>query len=113
MPTIKPGAESNGTRRRTASAIAARKAVARARGGRSGGWVWIVAAAVVALIAALIVTKSVRSQHDQALPPQLSNSPATTAVGRETLPPWSAPSDAAAAMRAAGLPMLSREGTVE
>jgi hypothetical protein len=75
--------------------------------------VWIVVAGIVALIAVLIVTKSVRSQHDQAVPPQLSNPPATTAVGRETLPPWSAPTDAAAAMRAAGLPMLSREGTVE
>jgi hypothetical protein len=105
--------ESNGVRRRKASSIAARKAVARARTGRSGGWVWIVVAGIVALIAVLIVTKSIRSQHNQAVSPRLSNPPATTAVGRDTLPPWSAPSDAAAAMRAAGLPMLSREGSVE
>lgn len=113
MSKSKPGTGLNGARRRTGSSTAARKAVARARGGRSGGWVWIVVAGIVALIALLVVTKSVRSQHNQAVPPQLSNPPATTAVGRKTLPPWSAPPDAAAAMRAAGLPMLSREGTVE
>ncbi|OBG38716.1 hypothetical protein [Mycobacterium sp. E3198] len=94
--------------------IGARKAVARARGGRSGGWVWIAVGVIaVALTAVLIVAKSPRSQQNQAVPPQLRNPPATTAVGRETLPPWSAPSDAAAAARAAGLPLLSREGTVE
>jgi hypothetical protein len=113
MSKSKPGTGSNGARRRTGSSTSARKAVARARGGRGGGWVWIVVAGIVALIAVLIVTKSVRSQHDQAVPRELSSPPATTAVGRETLPPWSAPTDAAAAMRAAGLPMLSREGTVE
>jgi hypothetical protein len=75
--------------------------------------VWIVVVGIVALIAILIVAKSVRSQNNHAVPSQLSNPPATTAVGRDTLPPWSAPTDAAAAMRAAGLPMLSREGTVE
>jgi hypothetical protein len=113
MSKSKPGTGSNGARRRTGSSTSARKAVARARGGRGGGWVWIVVAGIVALIAVLIVTKSVRSQNDQAVPRELSSPPATTAVGRETLPPWSAPTDAAAAMRAAGLPMLSREGTVE
>lgn len=74
---------------------------------------WIVVVGIVALIAILIVAKSVRSQNNLAVPSQLSNPPVTTAVGRDTLPPWSAPTDAAAAMRAAGLPMLSREGTVE
>lgn len=74
---------------------------------------WIVVVGIVALIAVLIVAKSVRSQNNYAVPSQLSNPPAATAVGRDTLPPWSAPTDAAAAMRAAGLPMLSREGTVE
>src|SRR6516162_4193467 len=113
MPKSKPGVESNGARRRQASGIAAREAVARARRGRGGGRIWILAAGVLALIAVPIITRSIRSKHDQAVPPELSNPPATTAVGRDTLPPWSAPTDAAAAMRAAGLPMLSREGTVE
>jgi hypothetical protein len=106
-----PGTGSNGAGRRKASSTAAQKAVARARARRSGGWVWIVLAGIVVLIAVLIIAKSVHSQENQAT--QLSNPPATTAIGRETLPPWSAPTDAAAAMRAAGLPMLSREGTVE
>ena len=115
MSKSKPGTESNAARRRKASSNAAGKAVVRARGGRSGGWVWIVivVAGIGALIAVLIVAKSVRSQNNQAGSPQLTDPPATTAVGRDTLPPWSAPTDAAAAMRAAGLPMLSREGTVE
>ncbi len=65
------------------------------------------------LITLLIVAKSIRSQNNQPAPPELNNPPATTAIGRDTLPPWSAPTDAAAAMRAAGLPMLSREGSVE
>ncbi|MEE6140687.1 hypothetical protein SKC41_30805 [Mycobacterium sp. 050128] len=65
------------------------------------------------MIAILVIAKSVRSQQNQAVPLQLHNPPVTAAVGRQTAPPWSAPTDAAAAVRAAGLPMLSREGTVE
>lgn len=115
MAKGKPGADSIRASRRNASSIAARKVVARARAGRRAGWVWIVivVAGIGALIAVLIVAKSIRPHDNQAGAPQLSNPPATTAVGRDTLPPWSAPTDAAAAMRAAGLPMLSREGTVE
>jgi len=37
--------------------------------------------------------------------------PRTTAEGRTTLPPWDAPPDPAAAVKAAGLPMLGSEGT--
>lgn len=115
MAKGKPGADSNRASRRKASSIAARKAVTRARAGRGAGWVWIVivVAGIGALIAVLTVAKSIRPHDNQAGSPQLSNPPATTAVGRDILPPWSAPTNAAAAMRAAGLPMLSREGTVE
>jgi hypothetical protein len=115
MSKTEPGSEARGAPGRRASGDAARNALARARGGHSGGWVWIVIAVggIGALIAVLVVVKSVRSQHNQDVPPQLGNPPATTAVGRDTLPPWSAPTDAAAAIRAAGLPMLSHEGTVE
>jgi hypothetical protein len=113
MSKSKPGAQSHGAGRQATSSIAARKAVARARTRRSRGWVWIVLAGIVALTAVLVIAKSVLSQHNQAVPPQLTNSPTTTAVGRDTLPPWSAPTDAAAAMHAAGLPMLNHEGTVE
>lgn len=114
MSKNKLGAESSGAGRRKPPGVAARKAVARAREGRSsGGWVWIIVGGITALIAVLIVTKSVHSQPNQDIPSQLSHKPATTAVGRDTLPPWSAPTDAAAAVRAAGLAMLTSEGTVE
>ncbi|WP_327065388.1 hypothetical protein [Kitasatospora sp. NBC_01302] len=43
------------------------------------------------------------------IPPQ----PRTTAEGRTGAPPWEAPADPAAAVTAAGLPMLGSEGTVE
>ena len=39
--------------------------------------------------------------------------PATVALGGYTTPPWPAPADATAAVNAAGLPMLGREGNVE
>ncbi|MGF1429794.1 hypothetical protein, partial [Kitasatospora sp. LaBMicrA B282] len=39
--------------------------------------------------------------------------PRTTADGRTSAPPWPAPADPAAAVAAAGLPMLGAEGTVE
>nr|WP_237694834.1 hypothetical protein [Streptomyces sp. SID5468] len=38
--------------------------------------------------------------------------PRTTAEGRTTPPPWAAPTDATARVRAAGLPMLGAEGQV-
>lgn len=113
MPKNAPGARPNGASRRKGFSVAARNAVARARGVRSGGWVRIVLAGIVVLIAIVVIAKSVRSQQNQAVPPQLHNPPVTTVVGRQTAPPWSAPTDAAAAVRAAGLPMLNREGTVE
>jgi hypothetical protein len=54
-----------------------------------------------------------RSGGSDTAAPNLSSPPATTATGRDTAPPWPAPADASAAVRAAGLPMLSAEGTVE
>jgi hypothetical protein len=117
MSKDKSAAESSGADERKASRAEGRKAVARARSVRSGRWVWVAATGivVVALVALVIfaVTKTVRSQHNQAAPPELSNPPATTTFGRDTAPPWSAPADAAAAVRAAGLPMLGREGSAE
>jgi hypothetical protein len=43
----------------------------------------------------------------------IPTSPRTTADGRTTAPGWDTPADAQAAVSAAGLPMLSAEGTVE
>jgi hypothetical protein len=43
----------------------------------------------------------------------IPSTPAVTATGAESPVPWPAPSDASARTAAAGLPMLSSEGTVE
>jgi hypothetical protein len=69
---------------------------------------------VVALLAVVIVvTTSKGIRQTDAAAPNLNTPPATTAVGRDTPPPWPAPTDATAAVRAAGLPMLTAEGSVE
>jgi hypothetical protein len=107
-------AKSSGAGRRKGRTAAGRNAVARARGGRGSRLWWLAAAAivVVALAVVVAVTKSGHSQREKGTIPALNNPPATTAVGRDTPPPWNAPADAAAAVRAAGLPMLSQEGNV-
>lgn len=96
-----------------------RKAVARARSsGRSGLVWWLLASGAVVVAAAMIVvftlTKLPGGQHASvAKGPVINSPPATIAVGDYTTPPWPAPEDASAAVNAAGLPMLSREGSVE
>lgn len=94
---------------------AGRLAVARAgRGLVRSSWLGPAAlvAVVLSVIVAIAVMKHIHSQRAQAEARALNNPPATTAVGRETAPPWAVPTDAAAAVRAAGLPMLSEEGNV-
>lgn len=95
-----------------------RKTVARAQSGRRSGWMWWAGAGVVVLaaIATVVLVTSVKSpgQHaSKAVEPDINNPPATIAVGDYTAPPWPAPADASAAVAAAGLPMLRREGNVE
>jgi hypothetical protein len=97
---------------------AARSVVARARSGsRHGGWWWAAAGVAVAaaliVVIALAVTKNGDGRKPEADVVSIQNPPATTAVGADGLPPWPAPSDATAAARNAGLPMLSSEGAVE
>ena len=77
---------------------------------RKGGIVLVVALLVVVIVTVTNTTKN--GQGDTATA-SLNRAPATTAVGRATPPPWPAPADAAAAVRAAGLPMLTEEGSVE
>jgi hypothetical protein len=101
--------------RRKHHKAAYRRLIARARTGRVRSW-WLAAAAVVAVVLSVFVVvavmKSIHSQRVLAEARGLNNAPATTAVGRDTIPPWAAPTDAAAAVRAAGLPMLREEGRV-
>ncbi len=64
-------------------------------------------------VTAVIVTEhgSTPTASSAGIPTQ----PRTTAEGRNTTPPWTAPAgaDVTAAVKAAGLPMLTAEGTVE
>ncbi|GGO84930.1 hypothetical protein GCM10011584_03670 [Nocardioides phosphati] len=64
---------------------------------------------VAAVIAIGISSWLGRSNSDVSIPAH----PLTTAAGRTTPPPWPAPADAAAAVKAAGLPMLGGEGAEE
>jgi hypothetical protein len=95
-----------------------RRAMAQARSsGRAGRWWWIAAAGVVAVFLVVVVVFAMRPGAGPRSPEPpnaaLTNPPATVAVGGDAAPPWPAPKDAAAAVRAAGLPMLGSEGNVE
>jgi hypothetical protein len=79
-------------------------------------WIGATVVVSVALLGAVIVsvikTAGNRESSDSSSA-SLNHPPATTAVGADTAPPWPAPTDAAAAVRAAGLTMLGTEGQVE
>jgi len=78
--------------------------------------VWLAIAVVLAavvVVVIVVVTNKPDRQTSQADAVGKTDSPATVAVGADSLPPWAAPSDATAAARNAGLPMLSSEGMVE
>jgi hypothetical protein len=101
---------------RGASARSTQKAVAQARSSqRRSGLLFLGGAVVIValLVVVIVVTTSSGTRHTDAAAPNLNTPPATTAVGLDTPPPWPAATDAAAAVRAAGLPMLTAEGTVE
>jgi hypothetical protein len=109
-----PGGGGRPTREmdKRARIAAARAAAARAqRRGRLtrfgiGG---AVAAVIVALIVVgVLVLGGGGAKSDSAAIPA---TPATTATGRDSAPPWAVPADASAAVAAAGLPMLGAEGT--
>ncbi|HKP43659.1 hypothetical protein [Mycobacterium sp.] len=81
---------------------------------RRTAWVWVAAAIViVAVIAVIVIVTKQDRRASEANATTTENSPTTTAVGADSLPPWPAPSDATAAAGNAGLPMLSSEGMAE
>lgn len=96
---------------------AQRKALAQVRSsGRGDRWVWIGAFAVVAatVLAAVVLWLPDKARnHARATPTGLDHPAAMVAVGADSMPPWPAPPDAAAAVAAAGLPMLGEEGMVD
>ncbi|WP_208615515.1 hypothetical protein [Streptomyces rubellomurinus] len=71
------------------------------------GTIGLVLLAVVGGVATAIAT----DQNSPRSAPGIPAHPRTTAEGRTTPPPWPAPGDPAAAVAAAGLPMLGAEGT--
>lgn len=95
-----------------------RRAVRNARlGTRVGALGWLLAGCttVIALVAALAVIMRPSGGQRISLGPEpdIHGAPATVAAGGYSTPPWPAPADATAAVHAAGLPMLGREGNVE
>jgi hypothetical protein len=103
------GGGSNSTRKR-------RRAVARAGGRHRPPWrtaaesFVAVALLVIVIVAVRMATRNNISMNSRAA---LNAPPATLAVGANTPPPWPAPSNATAAVAAAGLPMLHSEGAAE
>jgi len=73
-----------------------------------GGGVAVVL--VGAIVTSVIVANAGSKAADAAAVPSVAP---TVAAGAESAPPWNAPSDPAARAKAAGLTMLSSEGTVE
>src|ERR1700728_4487855 len=105
----------NGSNAAAKSRRDGRKAVAHARSSaRSGtGW-WVAASGIVALVVLLTIARLIGGQRtSQTTGPDINDPAAPIAVGGYTPPPWPAPADATAAVNAAGLPMLGREGNVE
>ncbi|MEV4757034.1 hypothetical protein AB0J86_18245 [Micromonospora sp. NPDC049559] len=108
----------SGSRSRQERAEAARKAMERARRQErrrrrlfTGTMIGFVAAVVLAV--ALVMVFHQPSKSSAAPPPAIPATPLATAQGRTDQPPWDAPADAGAQVRAAGLPMLGTEGTTE
>lgn len=103
------------TAQRRAREAAARAAVARAR--KRQRWTITVAGIAVVVVVAAVVTAVILVNRNggspAAAPTAVPKTPATTATGRTSNPPWGVPGDTTAAVSSAGLPMLGSEGTVE
>ncbi len=93
----------------TRSVTAARQAQQRSGRWWTGGGI----ALLVVLIVVLAVVLTRRSTSRPAGPSVIPANPITTATGRDTPPPWPAPTNVTASVHQAGLPMLGSEGTVE
>ncbi|MFE9423666.1 hypothetical protein ACFYNO_11975 [Kitasatospora sp. NPDC006697] len=101
---------------RRARAAAARQAELRAERRRRllvRGAIGALGLALVGGVSAVAVTQHSGSGASSGTAAAMPAHPRTTADGRTTAGPWDAPSDPAAAVAAAGLPMLDSEGTVE
>jgi hypothetical protein len=68
---------------------------------------------VVLIVTGVVLTLSLHKTGPAAATSAIPTSPATTAQGRTDQPPWALPTDITGQVKAAGLPMLGAEGTVE
>jgi hypothetical protein len=82
-------------------------------GGRSFWAALAVLVVAVLIVVVVVIIKDGQRRQADGDAASANSAPATTTVGADSLPPWPAPSDATAAARNAGLPMLSSEGAVE
>jgi hypothetical protein len=101
----------NKTELARARAAAARQKAEQARRRERAvriGW----GSAAVAVVAGLAVAVVAISQP-QAAPTSAPSASGSAALGRTTAPPWDAPADPTAAVRAAGLAMLGEEGSAQ
>ncbi|HET9517683.1 MAG TPA: hypothetical protein VFO77_08170 [Actinoplanes sp.] len=92
---------------------AAQRAVASAA--KRGSWVtWALAGTAALLVGAITGFVIAAEPVEPGSPGNggFPDSPRTTSEGRTSNPPWDAPTDVAAAVQAAGLPMLGEEGAV-
>src|SRR5438046_2239310 len=90
---------------------AARAAAARARRRSRNIRVGLWAAAGLVLLALVVTMTTVLTKSHPPKAGSPAAAPAASTVGRATNPPWSAPADASAGVAAAGLSMLSEEGS--
>ncbi|GAB3853162.1 hypothetical protein ACFPIJ_56150 [Dactylosporangium cerinum] len=101
---------------RKARAAAARKAMERMRRQeRRRRWLFTGAMTgfVAAIVLAVVLVVAFHQPGRVAASPAIPATPLATAQGRTDQPPWSLPADTTAQVRAAALPMLTTEGTVE
>ncbi|MFP1626487.1 hypothetical protein ACLB9X_15230 [Streptomyces sp. 5K101] len=73
----------------------------------------VVVAIVIGIILAVVSTGGDEPPSQGPAEAGIPTAPMKTATGRTTNPPWDAPSDPSARVKAAGLPMLGEEGNVE
>jgi hypothetical protein len=122
-PEPTPSAQQKAEARRAHAAALRDAEIRRERRGRLLRWGGVVLAAVAIVAVVTIVVVNGRSQpasstsdsptSDTNSITDIPSSPAIAAKGADAPAPWPAPADASARTAAAGLPMLSSEGTVE
>ena len=96
--------------RAEAARAAAARAQRRSRNLRIGLWSAAVVVAIAVVVTVVVVLNRPHTPRAVNATSSTAPTPAASAQGRTSNPPWDAPADASAAVAAAGLPMLGEEG---